>query len=76
MNVFFKIGDRVITPELNGAILPGVTRDSIIALLRDRGIVAEERAVGIDEIVKAFDDGELEEVFVTGTAAACFWSAS
>ena len=70
MNVFFKIGDRVITPELNGAILPGVTRDSIIALLRDRGIVAEERAVGIDEIVKAFDDGELEEAFVTGTAAA------
>lgn len=70
MNVFFKIGDRVVTPELNGAILPGVTRESIIALLRDRGIVVEERAVGIDEVVEACDDGALEEVFVTGTAAA------
>ena len=69
MNVFFKIGDRVITPELNGAILPGVTRESIITLLKDRSILVEERAVGIDEVVQAFDDGELEEVFVTGTAA-------
>lgn len=70
MNVFFKIGDRVVTPELNGAILPGVTRESIIALLKDRRIVVEERAVAIDEVVEACDDGGLEEVFVTGTAAA------
>ena len=69
MNVFFKIGDRVVTPGLNGAILPGVTRDSIITLLRDRDIEVEERAIGIDEVVKAFDDGDMDEVFVTGTAA-------
>ena len=70
MNVFFRIGDRVVTPELNGAILPGVTRESIVTLLDDRGIAVEERAVGIEEIVAAFDEGVLEEVFVTGTAAA------
>lgn len=69
MNVFFKIGDRVVTPELNGAILPGVTRESIVALLNDRGVPVEQRAVDIGEIVAAFDDGEMEEVFVTGTAA-------
>ena len=70
MNVFFRIGDRVVTPALNGAILPGVTRESIVTLLEDRGIAVEERSVGIDEIVAAFDGGALEEVFVTGTAAA------
>lgn len=70
MNVFFRIGDRVVTPELNGAILPGVTRESIVTLLDDREISVEERAVAIDEIVAAFDDGALKEVFVTGTAAA------
>jgi len=69
MNVFFKIGGRVVTPELNGAILPGVTRESVIALLVDRDIAVEERAVAIEEIVDACDVGVLEEVFVTGTAA-------
>ena len=69
MNVFFKLGDRVVTPALNGAILPGVTRESIIALLADRGIAVEEREVAIDEIVGACDGGALEEIFVTGTAA-------
>lgn len=69
MNVFFKIGDRVVTPGLNGAILPGVTRDSIITLLRDRDIPVEERSIAIDEVVEAFDSGKMDEVFVTGTAA-------
>ena len=69
MNVFFKLGGRVVTPELNGAILPGVTRESVIALLADRGIAVEEREVAIDEVVAACDDRALEDVFVTGTAA-------
>lgn len=69
MNVFFKVGGRVVTPELNGAILPGVTRESVIALLADRDIAVEERAVAIEEIAEACDAGVLEEVFVTGTAA-------
>lgn len=69
MNVFFKIEDRVVTPVLNGAILPGVTRDSIITLLADAGVTVEERPIDIDEVVRAFDDGTMNEVFVTGTAA-------
>ncbi len=69
MNVFFQIGDRVVTPALNGAILPGITRDSIITLLADHGVAVEERPVAIDEVVGAFDDGTMREVFVTGTAA-------
>ncbi len=69
MNVFFKIGDRVVTPALNGAILPGVTRDSIITLLGESGVTVEERPVDIQEVVGAFDDGVMQEVFVTGTAA-------
>ncbi len=68
MNVFFKIEDRVVT-LLNGAILPGVTRESIIALLADDGVAVEERPVTIDEVVSAFDDGTMQEVFITGTAA-------
>ena len=69
MNVFFKIGDRVVTPDLNGAILPGITRESVIALLRDRDITVEERPIAIDEVVDAFETGQMDEVFVTGTAA-------
>ncbi len=68
MNVFFKIGDRIVTPALNGAILPGVTRESIIALLADDGVTVEERPIDIDEVIRAFDDGTMDEMFVTGTA--------
>jgi branched-chain amino acid aminotransferase len=70
MNVFFVIGDTVITPDLTeGTILEGVTRDSIIQLLRDRNIKVEERPLGMDEICAAFDAGQLKEVFGAGTAA-------
>ena len=69
MNVFFKIRGRVVTPALNGAILPGVTRESVIAMLADDGIAGEERPIDIDEVVRAFDDRTMDEVFVTGTAA-------
>ncbi|HTO17203.1 MAG TPA: branched-chain amino acid aminotransferase [Edaphocola sp.] len=71
MNVFFIIDGKAITPDLNsGTILAGVTRDSVITLLKDNGITVEERAISIDEIVEAFKAGKLEEAFGTGTAAS------
>ena len=69
MNIFFKIGGRVITPPLGGSILPGVVRDSALTLLRDWAIPVEERRIAIDEVVDAFRTSELEEVFGAGTAA-------
>ncbi|AOZ91891.1 branched-chain amino acid aminotransferase [Paenibacillus crassostreae] len=69
MNIFFKINGTVITPELNGSILAGVTRDSIIELLTNWGITVEERRISMDEIYQAHKDHTLEEVFGTGTAA-------
>jgi branched-chain amino acid aminotransferase len=69
MNVFFVIGDRVVTPELGGTILPGLTRDSVITLLRAMGHHVEERRVAIDEIAAAHAAGRLRECFGTGTAA-------
>jgi branched-chain amino acid aminotransferase len=69
MNVFFKVGDKVLTPALNGSILDGVTRDSVIQLLRHWNIPVEERMISIDELVEAYDNGTLVEAFGTGTAA-------
>lgn len=69
MNIFFKINGVVVTPQLNGSILPGVTRDSVIALCKDWGIKTEERRITIDEIYEAYNNNTLEEVFGTGTAA-------
>ncbi len=69
MNVMFKIGGEVITPALGGSILPGITRDSIIALLKSMNVPISERQISIDEVIKAHEDGTLEEVFGTGTAA-------
>ncbi len=69
MNIFFKIDGTVITPQLNGSILPGVTRDSVIKLCKEWGLPVEERRISIDEIAEAYKNGSLEEVFGTGTAA-------
>jgi branched-chain amino acid aminotransferase len=69
MNFFVRIGDEVITPPLEGTILPGVTRESVITLLRARGITVTERRIAIDEIREAQRAGTLREVFGTGTAA-------
>ncbi len=69
MNIFFKINGTVITPMLNGSILPGITRDSVIALCREWGILVEERKVSVDELYEAAKSGTMEEVFGTGTAA-------
>jgi branched-chain amino acid aminotransferase len=70
MNVFFAIGDKAITPALKDTILEGVTRDSVITLLREKGVTVEERPISIDEIVAAYKDGQLKEAFGTGTAAS------
>jgi branched-chain amino acid aminotransferase len=70
MNVFFKIGDTVITPPLGGTILPGITRDSVIQLLRESKTPIEERPISLSEILEAHKSGELKEVFGTGTAAS------
>ncbi|RDU23920.1 branched-chain amino acid aminotransferase [Anaerosacchariphilus polymeriproducens] len=69
MNIFFKINGTVITPKLNGSILPGVTRDSCIQLCKKWGLTVEEKKISVDEVFKAAEDGTLEEVWGTGTAA-------
>src|ERR1700693_5981783 len=68
MNIMLKIGDEVITPPLNGAILDGITRDSVLTLLHDWGMRVSERPVAIDEVIAAAQAGRLE-VWGTGTAA-------
>ena len=69
MNVFFVIGDEVVTPELVGSILPGITRKSSIELLRSWGHKVSERRLSVDELVEANKKGLLREAFGTGTAA-------
>ena len=69
MNVFFKINGKVITPSLEGSILPGITRRSTIELLKTWGIEVEERKISIDELISAYENNQLEEAFGTGTAA-------
>lgn len=69
MNIFFVVGDTVITPALNGAILHGITRDSIITHLTSEGYKVEQRNIAIDEIISAYEAGELKEIFGAGTAA-------
>lgn len=69
MNIMVKIGDEVVTPPLNGAILAGVTRDSILTLMRDWGLKVSERAISIDEVIAASKNGTLAEMWGTGTAA-------
>lgn len=68
MNIFFKIKGKIITPNLDGAILAGITRMSVIELLRHKGYEVTERPISIDEIIEASKNGTLEEAFGTGTA--------
>lgn len=69
MNIFFKIDGKIVTPMLNGSILPGVTRASVIELCKSWGYDVEERKISADEIYNAAKQGILEEVFGSGTAA-------
>ena len=69
MNIFFKINGKIVTPMLNGSILPGITRDSVLRLCKEWGYETQERKISVDELIAAQKDGTLEEVFGTGTAA-------
>ena len=69
MNIFFKINGTVVTPMLNGSILPGVTRASCIDLCKHWGLPVEERRISVDELVEAARTGALEECWGSGTAA-------
>ncbi len=69
MNVFFKIDGKVVTPALQGSILPGITRKSTLEILRHWGMPVEERRITIKELAEAADAGKLDEAFGTGTAA-------
>ena len=69
MNVFFKIDGEVVTPELNGSILEGVTRNSVLQLLKYWNIPVSERKISIEQVYQAYKAGTLEEAFGSGTAA-------
>ncbi|MGP4079465.1 branched-chain amino acid aminotransferase [Pseudalkalibacillus sp. R45] len=69
MNIFFKINGEVVTPALNGSILQGITRMSVIELLKEWDVPVMERRISIEELYQHHEDGELEEAFGTGTAA-------
>jgi branched-chain amino acid aminotransferase len=69
MNIFFLIGDELITPPLTGSILPGITRDSVLRLTKDWGFNVTEKMITIDDVLSANENGSLQEVFGTGTAA-------
>lgn len=69
MNIFFKIDGEVVTPSVNGSILEGITRKSIIELLKHWDMPVTERRISMEEIKQAYSEGKLEEAFGTGTAA-------
>jgi len=69
MNIFFVIDDEIVTPALNGSILPGITRDSVIRLAKHWNDKVSEKKISIDTLMQAHADGKLQEVFGSGTAA-------
>jgi branched-chain amino acid aminotransferase len=68
-NVFFVIGDELITPPLSGSILPGITRDTVIKIAKRWGINFSERPLSMDEFIGTLGEGKLKEAFASGTAA-------
>ena len=69
MNIFFVIDDELVTPVLNGSILPGITRDSVLTIAKKWNIKVSERQISIDDLIDAHDSGKLQEIFGSGTAA-------
>ena len=69
MNIFFVIDDELVTPVLNGSILPGITRDSVLTMAKKWNIKVSERQISIDDLIDAYDSGKLQEIFGSGTAA-------
>lgn len=68
-NIFFMINGELITPALSGSILPGITRNSVINLAKKWDITVTERPISIDEVISTLEDGSLQEIFASGTAA-------
>ena len=68
-NIFFVKNNAVITPELTGSILPGITRQSVLELCQEWGIPTEERPIDFHEIIDGIEKGSITEAFATGTAA-------
>jgi len=69
MNVFFRINDEIVTPALEGSILPGITRASAIQLLKHWGMNVSERKISMEELYSSYQEGALKEAFGSGTAA-------
>ena len=69
MNFFALFNDELVTPNLTGTILPGVTRDSVIELVKSWGLKVSERPLSIKELIQGIQSGEVKETFGTGTAA-------
>ncbi|MGH4024363.1 MAG: branched-chain amino acid aminotransferase [Pseudonocardiaceae bacterium] len=73
MNLYFVFGEgkqaRLVTPELTGTLLPGITRDSLLTLARDHGLSVEQRRISTEEWEKGVETGDITEVFACGTAA-------
>ncbi|OPZ77407.1 MAG: Branched-chain-amino-acid aminotransferase 2 [Alphaproteobacteria bacterium ADurb.Bin438] len=69
MNILFKIGGKIVTPALSGSILDGITRKTVLEIAKSWGYEVEERKISIDELCECYDNGSLEEVFGSGTAA-------
>lgn len=69
MNIFFVLKDKVMTPAEDGAILKGVTRNSLMKILKSRGIEVVEKLISIDEVIDEYNKGNLIEIFGAGTAA-------
>ena len=69
MNLFFVFKDKVVTPNTSGAILKGITRKSLIEMMKADGITVEERPISMDEVAEAHESGDLLEMFGSGTAA-------
>ncbi|MBF0287698.1 MAG: branched-chain amino acid aminotransferase [SAR324 cluster bacterium] len=69
MNIFFVIDDEIITPQLTGTILPGITRDSVLQVGKHWGLTMTERRISIEEVMEAVENGALTEIFGSGTAA-------
>ena len=70
MNIFFRIGAKIVTPKISETILDGVTRNSVITIARDLGIEVEETKVSVSDLLDAHSSGILKEVFGTGTAVS------
>jgi branched-chain amino acid aminotransferase len=69
MNLYFVYGDRIVTPELSGSLLPGITRDSLLSIAADLGYEVSEGRISVEDWKRGNEDGTLTEVFACGTAA-------